>query len=414
MQKSLILAVALAVLLSTFSCQTQQTTSDHSTTTQDSTAMEGTFGYDVAFLKKQKEIILLQAPDNAMAQAVLVPDYQGRVMTSTAGGTAGNSYGWLNYAHISSGQSTPHMNAYGGEERFWLSPEGGQFSVYFEKDKPFTFENWQTPALIDSESFEVVRADAGSALFRKQAELENYSGTRFSFDIEREIRMLDKGTIQERLGITLPEGVQSVAYESSNTLINRGDDWQRDEGVLGIWILGMFKPTEQTTIIAPVDRRQSNQLLLTDNYFGKIPADRLRVTNSAVLLRADGRYRSKIGLAAQSARPVAGSYDAEKGILTLVQYDLNPQGDYLKSSWEIHKDPYLGDALNAYNDGPLEDGSQMGPFYELESNSSVKALKKGESLVHHHRTFHFEGDIKALSDIASKVLGLDLASLKND
>ncbi|WP_229368239.1 DUF6786 family protein [Telluribacter humicola] len=411
MIKAFLPTMAIAVLIGTLACQNQNNTAN-SSTKQDTTAMEGTFGYDVDFLKKQKEVILLQAPDNPMAQAVLVPDYQGRVMTSTSGGTTGGSYGWLNYAHISSGQHTPHMNAYGGEERFWLSPEGGQYSVYFEKGKPFTFDNWQTPPLIDSEPFEVVQSNASSALFRKSAVLDNYSGTRFMFDIEREISMMDKGTIADRLGIRLPDQVKSVAYESRNTLTNRGDDWTRERGLLGIWILGMFKPTEKTTIIAPIDKQRSAQLLLTDNYFGKIPTERLRVTDTAVLLSADGKYRSKIGLAPRSARPVAGSYDAEKGILTVVQYDLNPEGDYLKSSWEIHQEPYQGDALNAYNDGPLEDGSQMGPFYELESSSSVKALKKGESLVHRHSTFHFEGDKKSLADIATKALGVDLSTLE--
>jgi hypothetical protein len=402
----------LTVLLGTLACRGPQGSSREGTS-PDATPMENTFGADVAFLKKHKEILVLRAPDNPEAQAVLVADYQGRVMSSTARGEAGTSYGWLNYAHISSGQSTMHMNAYGGEERFWLSPEGGQFSVYFSKNQDFTFDNWQTPAVIDSEPFEVVRTEASAALFRRRAELVNYSGTRFEVEIEREIRMLDQPAMQRLLGGPLPAGLQVVGYESRNTLTNRGDDWSRDSGVLGIWILGMFKPSDQTTIVAPVNRQGTLPLLLTDNYFGTVPAERLRVTEGAVLLKADGKYRSKIGLAAPSARPVAGSYDAAKGILTLVQYDLEPQGDYLKSGWELHKEPYRGDALNAYNDGPLDDGTQMGPFYELESNSAVRALRKGESLVHHHRTFHFEGDRQALAELARRVLGVELAALSD-
>ena len=42
---------------------------------------------------------------------------------------------------------------------------------------------------------------------------------------------------------------------------------------------------------------------------------------------------------------------------------------YLNQEWNLDGDPFIGDAVNAYNDGPLEDGSQMGPFYELESVS---------------------------------------------
>jgi hypothetical protein len=28
----------------------------------------------------------------------------------------------------------PHINVFGGEDRFWLGPEGGQFSIFFAKD----------------------------------------------------------------------------------------------------------------------------------------------------------------------------------------------------------------------------------------------------------------------------------------
>ena len=32
------------------------------------------------------------------------------------------------------------MNGFGGEDRFWLGPEGGQFSIFFKKDDPFDLE----------------------------------------------------------------------------------------------------------------------------------------------------------------------------------------------------------------------------------------------------------------------------------
>jgi hypothetical protein len=239
----------------------------------------------------------------------------------------------------------------------------------------------------------------------------NHSGTRFDISIDRKITVLPRAQISRLLGVDTLAGLNVVGYETENTLRNEGADWQRDKGALGIWILGMFNPAPQTTIIAPFTHQRSVRLQLTDNYFGNIPADRLRVQDSAVLLRADGTFRAKIGLAPASARPVAGSYDPVRGILTLVQFDLNPTGDYLKSAWERHTEPYKGDVLNAYNDGPLADGSQMGPFYELESNSAVRPLKRGDSIIHHHRTFHFEGDRTALQRLAQTVLGVDLRQL---
>lgn len=399
--------VMLAMLVAAVGCQSNNK-SDHKALETNQTQATGTFGYDLAFLKKYKEAVVLSAPDNAEAQAIVMPAYQGRVMTSTARGDGGNSYGWINYGLIESGRYQPHMNGFGGEERFWLSPEGGQFSVYFKKGQTFDFENWQTPALIDTVAYQVVESDASSVKFEVNAQIANYSGKMFAIGISRQVQMLTRENIANLLDLPALDGVKAVAYTSINSVTNKDEEWKPETGMLGIWLLGMFRPSDQTTIIAPFSKTLSEKPLITDDYFGQIPADRLVVKDATLFLKADGKHRSKIGIAPRSARNVAGSYDAEKGILTLIQFDLDPQGRYMKSTWELHKDPYNGDALNAYNDGKLADGTQMGPFYELESNSSVKALKTGEAITHRQSTFHFEGNKEALNTIAKKVLGINI------
>lgn len=395
--------VVLSVMVALAGCQSN-TKRDPLETNQTA----GTFGYDLAFLNKHKATVVLAAPDNANAQAILIPDYQGRVMTSTANGSEGDSYGWINYKLIESGQYQPHMNGFGGEERFWLSPEGGQFSVYFKKGQDFVFENWQTPALIDTVSYKVVESDGSSVRFQVNAMIENYSGKTFVIEIDRKVQMLTRENIADLLDLPPLADVKAVAYRSTNSVTNKDKAWEAGTGMLGIWLLGMFRPSDQTTIVAPFTRTLSEEPLITDDYFGKIPSDRFMIRDSTLYLKADGKYRSKIGIAPKSARNVAGSYDAEKGLLTIIQYDLDPRGQYMKSTWELHKDPYNGDALNAYNDGKLADGTQMGPFYELESNSSVSALKEGEAITHRQSTFHFEGDKTVLNAIARKVLGVGI------
>ena len=411
MQKHLCVSFIILAVFALNACRSNNQ-SDQKTLEHTNQEAKGTFGYDVAFLKKHNKALVLQAPDNADAQAIIIPEYQGRVMTSTADGSAGNSYGWINYDLIESGINQAHINAFGGEERFWLSPEGGQFSVYFKKGQTFDFSNWQTPAIIDTVTYQAVESDISSVNFRENAIIENYSGTVFVVEINRKISMLDQTSIISELGIASLEGCKAVAYESVNSLTNKDADWKAETGMLGIWILGMFQPTEKTVIIAPFSTHLSQKPLLTDDYFGKIPSDRIVVKDSAVYLKADGKFRSKIGIAPRSARNVAGSYDAEKGILTIIQYNLKAEEKYLKSTWEIHKDPYDGDAFNAYNDGKLADGTQMGPFYELESNSPAKALKEGEKLTHRQRTYHFEGNKETLGTISKQVLGVSLDDIE--
>ena len=127
-------------------------------------AAERDFGQDVQFLSQYVETIVLGQDDQGPRVAV-VPGYQGRVMTSTAKGDRGTSYGWIAYEHIASGVNAPHINVYGGEERFWLGPEGGQFSIFFPPGVDFTLENWQTPPLIDTVAYELVRADDRTRIF---------------------------------------------------------------------------------------------------------------------------------------------------------------------------------------------------------------------------------------------------------
>jgi hypothetical protein len=44
---------------------------------------------------------------------------------------------WVNRALIASGKIAQHMNAVGGEDRIWLGPEGGQFSIFFAPGVPY-------------------------------------------------------------------------------------------------------------------------------------------------------------------------------------------------------------------------------------------------------------------------------------
>jgi hypothetical protein len=91
-----------------------------------------------------------------------------------------------------------------------------------------------------------------------------------------------------------------------------------------------------------------------------------------------------------------------------------PEGkrNYVNSAWKIQDNPYSGDALNSYNDGPLEDGSQMGPFYELETSSPAAALKPGDSITHSQITVHITGDKKLLDKVSIKVLGVSLEEIE--
>jgi len=86
---------------------------------------------------------------------------------------------------------------------------------------------------------------------------------------------------------------------------------------------------------------------------------------------------------------------------------------YVNSKWEIQKEPYKGDVINSYNDGPLRDGTQLGPFYEIESSSPAKELAPGQTQEYHQTTCHFQGDYGSLKELAKQLLGVNLDEAKN-
>ena len=371
-----------------------------------------TFRSDVGFLKSHTETIVLGDRDTD-AKVVVCPALQGRVMTSTATGEGGMSYGWLNYEALGSGELRPHINVYGGEDRFWLGPEGGQFSIFFKKGDPFDLAHWQTPAPIDSEAWDVVKREADKVALRKAMRLTNYSGTVFNLQVDREIRLLRASDAWRHLQMAAPPEMRMVAYESVNRVTNTGAAaWTQETGLLSVWILGMFNPTPSTTVVVPL--RDGPPPALNDAYFGKVPADRLRVRAGIAFFKADGLHRSKIGVRPERARPILGSWDAQNSVLTLVQYTLpGTASDYVNSMWEIQKQPFAGDALNSYNDGPPGPGQPpLGPFYELETSSPALALQAGKWAVHVHRTIHFEGPREALDDVARRQLGAGLEEIE--
>jgi hypothetical protein len=370
------------------------------------------YSYDRSFLSRYIAVVELQ---RGSSKILLAPQYEGRVMTSSCSGDTGYSFGWINYDLIASKKTKAHMNPYGGEERIWLAPEGGQFSLFFKKGVPFDFEHWFTPAAFDTLAFDIGSKTDTDVLFRKDILLTNRAGTSFTMHIDRRISLLTNDALEKGLSAIIDSGVRSLAYKSENTITNTGgSSWTRNAGAPAVWLLGMLKPGPRATIILPIRKDPGDSsVLVHDTYFGAIPADRWKQTGDHAFLKADGKFRGKVGIPPGHTRKYIGSYDAGNKVLTILEA-LWPPGstDFVNSAWEEQKDPFSGDAFNAYNDGPLKDGSQLGPFYELESLSPAAFLQPGKSITHTQITYHLQGDENALDKISRQVLGISLEDVE--
>lgn len=381
---------------------------------------ENNFGQDAAFLKKHSDARVLSRGD---AKIIVVPQWQGRVMTSTAAGDGGDSYGWINYEAVKKGilpedkreGIDKHIHIFGGEERLWLGPEGGQHAIFFAPgQKDYSFANWKTPALIDTEAFEVVSAGESKMALRKEGSVINNSGTTFQLRLERTVEVLGAGDFVAKVGIDAPEGVNCIAFETVNTLTNRGKQaWSEDAGMLSIWMLGMLKHGPSTNVVIPL--KPGKHKAVNTDYFGEVGPDRLKVKGDLLFFKADGKFRSKIGIPPQRCMDYCGSYDPERNTLTVVQFNLPSNAaslPYVRSQWQIHEHPYQGDVIHSYNDGPPESGADpLGPFYEIESSSPALPLKPGESMTHIQRTVHFQGEPAKLDVISRKLFGIPVAGI---
>ena len=225
---------------------------------------------------------------------------------------------------------------------------------------------------------------------------KTYSGTEFLISgIERLVTLLDKKDINSLILSDLKELTMLPTGQIIKSLIRETMHGKRkpDYSQSGCWECLIL--LLQLIVVIPVKPGEDKDLWdqkLTITILASISADRLKVKGNNIFFKADGKSRGKIGIPPVRATGIMGSYDSENKILTLLICRL-PEGktDYVNSSWQIQDNPYSGDALNSYNDGPLEDGSQMGPFYELETSSPAADLKPGESLSHIQYTLHLTG-----------------------
>ncbi|MFY0600164.1 MAG: hypothetical protein JXR03_10875 [Cyclobacteriaceae bacterium] len=368
---------------------------------------KNTFEYDLNFIKAYTEPIILEE-NEGQSLLMLAPAYQGRILTSSASGMNGRSFGWINYDYLSQNTLKSGGNPIGGEDRFWLNPLSTKYSLFYKKEKEIAPENWFIPEPIDLLPFEVAEHSKNSATFVSNFNIENHIGTVFNVHVKRKIELFPFQKIEKFLGIKIPDQVDAVGFQSVNTLKNQGENWSLENGVITPWILGNFHGTPECISIIPFDQREASEPI-ANHYLNPLDSSRVKVVDSNIYFKTDGSYRSKVGLDSRHAKNVFGSYDPGSSTLTIIQYSLTSDSTYFNSYEGVPiTQPYVGDAIDIYNNGGSSQGSH---FYELESTAPARALKSGDSIQHHHRTYHFRGNEVSLSLISQPLLGCHISSV---
>lgn len=368
----------------------------------ESMAQRLTFSEDVQFLEQYTKTITLKSSDGSQ-QILVAPEYQGRIMTSTTSGDSGKSHGWINYAFIEQEKQDPNINPYGGMDRLWLGPLGSQYTLYYQ-GKEFDDKYWHVPHDFDRKPFEVIRQGDDFVEMKCEMKFSNFVKTPFHIDINRKVVLFSKAQIETNLNLQMPKDVQVVGYETLNTLTNLGAAWNFDKGTLALWNLAQLLGNENTAVIIPL-KNNSNSI---NSYLVEIPKERMTYLNKVLLFKGDGKFRSKIGIPPEMTIPLFGSLDLENNILTIIQFQFENDHRYFNSDLGFQDNPYEGDVISVYNNDPeMVVGKRIHSFFELESASAMKALKKSEFMEHYHRTYVIEGNQELLFKLCNELFQSD-------
>lgn len=355
--------------------------------------------------------ILLRHPATCAAVAV-APSLVGRVMCSTFDSSAGEANAWVNQAAIEKGKVDPVFNNFGGEERFWLGPEGGPFGLMFGQKKS-SFDNYLVQPGMTSLSYQVAGKDERSVTLKAEMALRNTRKTEFSLRVERRISLL----ADSPYAVEIPGTADSVAFQSENVVTNIGGaPWTRESGTLAMWCLGQFLEHPHLSVIVPVRPAGGgfSSAPTVDEYFkdfclgGVFPPERRINYDGHVILKADGKVRGKIGVKKERAGGRLGSYNPNNEHLILVDHDFYPESDYATGYWRSYSDAFDGDALSVYIDGPEKLGGPTGLSYELETMSPALFLKPGQSFAYRNRTFHLRAGRESVGFVCRRFLKAEI------
>ncbi len=368
------------------------------------TAQMANFSSDLKLLKKHFQPIVLQDQERRVA---VLGELQGRIMIATAGGDHGESIGWIKRTSLSNGDQPD--GSIGGVDRLWFGPDGGALSVFFEPGADTVPDNIRVPAAVNTVKFNTVEQSEQAAKFEQEVRFTNHQGFEFNALVERSVQLLSQQQTSEALSTPIPSDIDWVAYGSSTKVTNISQQaWRQETGLFSIWNLGMFAPS--ATIIIPL----SKPLDKLTSYFENTSLERQLVTESAAFYFADAKSMDKIGIPVEHTKPFMGSYNPQTKMLTVVHFAINDQAPagYVNAVWDWDAEPYQGEIINVFNDGPQENGKPFGPFYEMETSSRALALKPQESDRHFHNTYHFIGDPSSLNKISTHVLGVTIKDIE--
>jgi len=328
-------------------------------------------------------------------QIIVTPELSARVLGASFEGEDGKNLLWVDKTILDETywKKRPYFWNAGGY-RTWIAPE----------DLFFLDENneWFVPASLDTAPFRILEKRENNVILEADVNLKTTIGKDYKLTLMRRISFLTESPSEAGL---LPEGVRYIGIGLMHSLTNRS------EGVIGVdmpyiclWNMLQIEPSGTTLV--PLNAG-SNPKTAYREYFNPL-GERLVVQNDIISVKIDGKYRSKIGVRPEAAKPGMAYLRDNRdntGVLYVMLFPVEPDGIYVDKPWGTESD--YGDVIELYND----DGD-MGGFTEIECHGPARKLKRGEKQSHTASLHIFSGSIPELKKIGSALLKTDLSKAK--
>lgn len=304
-----------------------------------------------------------------------------------------------------------------GGHRWWVVPEGQRdWSFYLPVGTTdFYIENlnrvWKVPAYFDKAVFRKCNIQEDRVSLAAILRLINAKGSVFDTKVYLDYLLVNPPKL-------IKETVRDysyVGYMQTITLKNIGNEiWDENHGMIGAWSLNMLKSGEGTWIVLPVEQGTIDQVvdykMSGPNKDSEVDSSRFLKRDNYGLLRADGRYKSKMGLRPNIATRNIASIDLNNGLLTIMNVSLITAGKRIDNRW-VPEERFNGTIIDCYNDSGDIAGNGPVSMFELEGVSPVRVQKPGERNVFGVSVRYFKTDpsnIGILYDILNKTVGVDL------
>lgn len=364
--------------------------------------------------KTGHRIVTLNAPGRDRP-VMVCPTLAGRVMGTSYDGVAGSIGGFIDIKAFQQG-ITDIWDNWGGEERYWLCPEGGQFGLMF-KGRENCFDNYTVQDGINNSRYEVVeQAKTGDSLtMAARFPIVNAMGTKFDVQSTRRITALADCPF----AVDTAGDVECVGFQSESTITNLGKEaWSKPTGSLAHWHIGQYPLGPRTVVIVPFKQGDIVDPPIREDYFrefcidGRMSPQAYWLRQGFTLLKADGHTRTKIGQNRSRATGLMGSFNLDTNEMIFLQYDFYPNLEYAASYWYEQPEPYNGDCISVSVEGPGERGGAPGRCYELEAMSPAMLLAPKESFTFRTRVFHVRGPRTVMGRICRQQLSPELSTLE--